>query len=246
MKEEEKAIKRIETFASFDPYWVGFSGGKDSQVVLDLVKRSGVPFEAHCTMTGLDAPPLIRFIRQYYPEVSLDPVEINIKQICIQRQSIPTRMHRFCCEILKERGGIGRVVLTGVRWQESTKRKKRLMYEPSRKVDKRFVNPIIDWKTSDVWRYIYAHNLPLNPLYFSPYNYRRVGCLGCPQNGKQGKDFRLFPASKKIWMAAIDAVLKRFPEGATSKIGTRDQVFDWWLSQKSVRVFKAQGCLFFE
>ena len=35
----------------------------------------------------------------------------------------PTRLARYCCEELKERGGVGRIKITGVRWAESFKRK---------------------------------------------------------------------------------------------------------------------------
>lgn len=35
----------------------------------------------------------------------------------------PTRLMRYCCEVLKERGGKGRLKITGVRWAESENRK---------------------------------------------------------------------------------------------------------------------------
>lgn len=45
------AIERIKTFEPEEGYYVAFSGGKDSQVVLDLVERSGVKFDAHMNLT---------------------------------------------------------------------------------------------------------------------------------------------------------------------------------------------------
>ena len=42
----------------------------------------------------------------------------------------PTRIVRYCCEVLKEHGGTGRMITTGIRWAESVKRKKnRGIYE---------------------------------------------------------------------------------------------------------------------
>ena len=41
----------------------------------------------------------------------------------IKKNGLPLGNKRFCCASLKERG-IGRFVITGVRWQESSKRKK--------------------------------------------------------------------------------------------------------------------------
>lgn len=46
-----------------DGYFVGFSGGKDSQVLLDLVKRAGVKYKAHYNVTTIDPPENVRFIR---------------------------------------------------------------------------------------------------------------------------------------------------------------------------------------
>ena len=36
----------------------------------------------------------------------------------------PTRLVRYCCAELKEASGEGRITITGVRWAESTNRKK--------------------------------------------------------------------------------------------------------------------------
>ena len=47
-----------------------------------------------------------------------------------QKMIPPTRLARYCCEILKEGGGEGRFITTGVRWSESRKRKEgRGIYE---------------------------------------------------------------------------------------------------------------------
>ncbi len=43
---------------------------------------------------------------------------------------------------------------------------------------KRVCNPIIDWEDSDVWSYIRAEKIPVNPLYSC--GFHRVGCIGCP------------------------------------------------------------------
>jgi len=36
----------------------------------------------------------------------------------------PTRLVRYCCAALKEQGGKGRLKVTGVRWDESARRKR--------------------------------------------------------------------------------------------------------------------------
>lgn len=122
----------------------------------------------------------------------------------------PTRWSRYCCSVLKERGGRGRFITTGVRWAESVKRKNnRGIYEttpsdPKKKIilnndnddrrrlfetcalkAKRTCNPIIDWTDREIWDYIRAEHIPINPLYECGYS--RVGCIGCPMAGTAGR-----------------------------------------------------------
>ena len=63
-------------------YFVGFSGGKDSIVTLDLVKLSGVKYFAGYKCTGIDYPEIPRFIRRYYPEVVFYSPEKVIGHSC--------------------------------------------------------------------------------------------------------------------------------------------------------------------
>ena len=124
------AINRLKSFEPKDGYYVAFGGGKDSIVVLDLVKRSGVKYDAHYTITSVDPPELVRYIRKYHPDVSMDyPRDAQGKVVTmwnlIPTHTIPpTRQARYCCASIKEVNGKGRVTVTGVRWDESSRRKK--------------------------------------------------------------------------------------------------------------------------
>ena len=66
------AIQRIKSFEPKEGYYVAFSGGKDSCVVLDLVKRAGVKFDAHYNLTTVDPPELVRFVKDKHPEVEIN------------------------------------------------------------------------------------------------------------------------------------------------------------------------------
>lgn len=126
----------------------------------------------------------------------------------------PTRIMRYCCAVLKETTGHNRFIATGVRWAESTQRKlnrgimeinhrdkekrivmmadnseKRQLFETCALKGKMTVNPIVDWSDEDVWDYMNAEHLPVNPLYCE--GQKRVGCVGCPMAGKGGAATRV-------------------------------------------------------
>lgn len=126
---EEIAIDRLRAFEPPEGYYVAFSGGKDSQCVYHLCKLAGVKFDAHYAVTSVDPPELVQFIRKQYPDVmwerqhDKDGKPITMWSLIADHTLPPTRKVRYCCESLKESGGKGRIVVTGVRWAESANRK---------------------------------------------------------------------------------------------------------------------------
>ena len=228
----QTAINRIREFCPPEGYYVAFSGGKDSTVVLDLVKRAGVKFDAHYNRTTVDPPELVRFIREQYPDVEERKPEMSMWQLIRKKRMPPTRMVRYCCEYLKEGGGAGRTVITGVRWAESTKRSKRRMVEVcNKKALTSYLHPIIDWTEEDVWEYIRSNNLPYCNLYNK--GYKRLGCIGCPLGGYKHmiKEFSDYPGYYKAYLHAFERMLQARQEDglATDKWETAQDVMDWWI-----------------
>ena len=123
------AIDRFKAFEPEDGYYIAFSGGKDSQCIYHLAEMAGVKFDAHYRVTSVDPPELVRFIKSQYPNVSFDiPHDKDGKHISMwnlipKKMMPPTRLVRYCCAVLKETGGVGRIVVTGVRHAESVRRK---------------------------------------------------------------------------------------------------------------------------
>lgn len=123
------AIRRLQNFEPEEGYYLAFSGGKDSQCIYYLAKQADVKFDAHYHVTSVDPPELVKFIKEQYPDVSRDiPRDKNGNAITMwsligEHTIPPTRIARYCCKDLKETGGKGRIVVTGVRWSESANRK---------------------------------------------------------------------------------------------------------------------------
>jgi phosphoadenosine phosphosulfate reductase len=79
----------------------------------------------------------VRFVRDRHADVSIDKAfypddyrnerlageQITMWNLIPEKLMPPTRLVRYCCEKLKERGGDGRVIVTGVRWAESVNRR---------------------------------------------------------------------------------------------------------------------------
>ena len=86
MDKEKKAIERIKMASEMSLHHYGrplictYSGGKDSDVMLEIFKRSGIPFEVHNSHTTADAPQTVRHIREVFRELELHGIKCEIEQ----------------------------------------------------------------------------------------------------------------------------------------------------------------------
>lgn len=252
----EIAIDRLKTFCPPEGYYVAFSGGKDSVVILDLVKRSGCMFDAHYNITGIDPPELYYFIRDNFPEVERHRPETTIWKLIVKKMMPPTRRVRYCCEYLKERGGNDRKVVTGVRWAESSRRGKRRIVEACFRNDRKFyVNPIIDWSDEDVWEYINNNNLKYCSLYDD--GFKRLGCIGCPMAGKdeRKKEFSRWPTYEKKFRKVFRVAATAIKLKASSQEWSDshpllqswtdgEAMFDWWMEETKQKYDPDQTVMF--
>jgi len=193
-------------------------------------------------------------------------------QLIVKHLMPPTRIVRYCCSELKERGGQGRFTVTGVRWAESFKRKRRnslevqtsdiknavmlnadntedrQQFENCTVKGKRIFNPIIDWTEDDVWEFLDAQGCKSNPLYQC--GYKRVGCIGCPLAGaeNQKKAFAQYPKYYEQYLRTFDRMLQyRIDPGKdTYKWKTGQDVMNWWLETDSERRTRKERQMYYE
>lgn len=125
-----KAIQRLRAFEPEDGYFLAYSGGKDSDCIRILADLANVKHENVHNLTSVDAPETVRYIKAQ-PDVDIrlprdkDGKHMTMWNLIVKKKTPPLRISRWCCSELKESGGKGRVVVTGVRWDESLNRKKR-------------------------------------------------------------------------------------------------------------------------
>ena len=126
----DKAIMRLQTYEPEEGYYLCFSGGKDSCVIKALADMAGVKYDARYSVTSVDPPELVYFIKDKYPDVEFeytrdkDGNRVTMWNLIPKKKMPPTRIARYCCAQLKETGGKGRLKITGVRWAESARRKR--------------------------------------------------------------------------------------------------------------------------
>ena len=239
-------------------FYVGFSGGKDSQVVLELVKMAGVRYHAVYNVTTNDPADNVRFIKRHYSEVEFSVPEKSYFQL-IAKKGLPSMRARWCCALFKENAGVGFVVLTGVRREESNKRAKynnvvnfrdkesRVSLEKMEAnefrcvngKDKFMVNPILEWTEKDVWDFIALRGLPINPCY--KYK-KRVGCVFCPfASKKEILDYcDTHPKLKAAFIHAIEMYRSNGEDSARKILPSADEDFNWWISKISLNEYIAR------
>lgn len=157
-------------------YFLGFSGGKDSIVTLELAKMAGVKFVAGYNFTGIDHPEVVRMIRKEYQEVQVIHPRKTFWTL-LKKKPPPRRMQRWCCSALKESDTLGnKNLVMGIRAEESPARAKRGRISEYK--GKTTYKPVFHWPEWTVWEFIKLRGLPYPRLYDE--GFHRVGCVVCP------------------------------------------------------------------
>ncbi len=126
---EKVAIQRLKAFEpQTEPYFLCYSGGKDSDAIRILAELAGVKFEIHHNLTTVDAPETIKYVKSV-PGVVIDKAHYEdgtqktMWNLIVKKGLPPIKKARYCCSELKENGGKWRIKITGVRAQESINRR---------------------------------------------------------------------------------------------------------------------------
>ena len=192
-----------------DCFHVAFSGGKDSIVLLELVKKA-LPKSSFIVVFGdtkmefPDTYKLVDKVEQKCKDEGIDFYRASTHFSPNESWKLfgpPSRVLRWCCTVhkatpqtLKLREVLGKddfvgLDFVGVRAHESIVRSSYEEEGYGKKQKGQYShNSILDWSSAEIWAYIFAHNLLINDAYKKGNS--RVGCLFCPMSGGKSDSFR--------------------------------------------------------
>jgi len=243
------AITLLQTWEPQEGYYFADSGGKDSAATRDLLIKSGVKFDAHYCVSPIDPPQIYQFLKQYHPDTQWDKHAIGFWDLVVKK-GLPMRTSRWCCQIIKEAGGEGRVVVVGNRRAEGNIRRNQCFVEQgwNKMKHKFFIRPILNFDNFDIWQYIRENNVPYCSLYdegaarvgYGEGFFKRLGCVLCPFSRNVALEKFYFPKIIRLWRLACDRIIKeQITRGYTTKTGkplknhfeTGEELFQWWIKR---------------
>ena len=231
----DRAVRLIQQAGRDAIPEVAYSGGKDSDVILELARMSGIEFRAIYRNTTIDPPGTIAHVNANGVEI-LRPKQTFFQ--LIEQNGFPNRFMRFCCRYLKEYKVLDRCIM-GVRKAESTKRAARYS-EPtecrfygSKKEHVEAFYPILDWSDQDVVDFIEARGIKVHALYYREDGTidpkRRLGCMCCPLASRRKRiaEFKAHPNMVKMYCRQCEAYRKSHPKSPSNKMFPT--VYDWFV-----------------
>ncbi|WP_236688133.1 phosphoadenosine phosphosulfate reductase domain-containing protein [Flexilinea flocculi] len=219
---EQTTVKKIlavyEKYKGrLDLFHVAFSGGKDSAVLLDLVKKA-LPKGSFVVVfgdTGMEFPDTYDVVNKTQKLCEQEEIPFYIAKSHFDPEQSwklfgpPSRVLRWCCSVhkstpqtllLREITGINNYIgldFVGVRAHESATRSDYKYENFGKKQRGQYShNSILEWTSAEIWSYIYANNIVINEAYKKGNG--RAGCLFCPMSGGISDYFRRYNYKTEI------------------------------------------------
>lgn len=172
--------------------------GAEGMVIIDMAARTGKEFRLFTIDTEFLFPEtyaLMDRIEEKYG-IAIEkvmPLLSPEEQARTHGDALWTRDPDRCCNLRKVEP-LRRKLASLSAWITSIRRDQTSVRSTARRVewDAKFgllkVNPIVDWTSKQVWRYIHDHDVPYNQLHNQ--DYPSIGCTHCTRAVKPGEDPR--------------------------------------------------------
>jgi thioredoxin-dependent adenylylsulfate APS reductase len=172
--------------------------GAEGCVLIDLIARHQLPIDLFTLDTGLLFPETYALWRQLEAKYGVtirgvQPAQTLDQQASAHGPSLWQRDPDACCEMRKVaplREALRRfdAWITAIRREQTPERAHAQIVEHDHKFGLLKVNPLVAWTHDDVWAYLYANDVPYNPLHER--GYPSIGCQPCTSAIVPGENLR--------------------------------------------------------
>lgn len=215
---------------------LAYSGGKDSDVILQLAKEAGLRYRAIHKCTTIDPPGTLAHVKELGVEIRRPAV--SFFQL-VAKKGFPSRFSRFCCEKLKEYKILDKAII-GVRKDESRARESRYneptmcRFYGAQKEENHVeqIYPILEWTNEDVKDFILDRGLKLAPIYYDAEGKidvtQRLGCMCCPLASRKKRiiEFQKYPLIAKAYLRAGQKFLDTHPSCKAKE--KYESIYEWF------------------
>jgi phosphoadenosine phosphosulfate reductase len=237
-----------------DVFYVAFSGGKDSEVTLDIVQRA-LPHNVFKVLfgdTGMEFPDTYDAVEKaetFCKKNGIEFIRAESEYSPIDTWSEfgpPATVTRWCCSVHKtapqilalrkrtRKPNFTGMAFIGIRANESLSRSDYDYVSLGKKHKGQYsCNPILEWNSAELYLYIYQNNIPINEAYKK--GHRRAGCLVCPRAAERN-DFM-----SRVWYPNefdkfIDIIKRLYRNNFTSEAALNEFVENGgWKARKNGR-----------
>lgn len=210
----QETIKKVyNTYIEYkdkvDIFHVSYSGGKDSEVNLDIIQKAlphneFVVIFANTKMEFPDTYIAVKKTKTICKNNGIKFYEASSEYDPYETWNIfgpPAKTLRWCCSVHKtapqllllreitEKNNVSEMAFVGVRRDESLKRSNYDYVSLGTKhLGQYSCNPILEWNSAEIYIYLYQNGLQINDAYKK--GNTRAGCLLCPMSGEKSDYIR--------------------------------------------------------